>query len=226
MEQSNLVNTVVRYTILANNHIKKIIGKKLSGISEEIRKRIFVHDCCSPAVFHYLVSIMLRYIRNKRLDNGHLLSESEVTIFGGILAILFYYYHMVLIETLSNDVLKTKDMKTFGMDEFNIFMKLYPQLLAGDDPLDASIRQKFLGFSSDELGTSSIAVPTGYPEESEEIPQIQDETILPSYPASTIGVKRKYSEIGGKKKHRKTRRKHKSKRGKSRRSRRRLRTTV
>jgi hypothetical protein len=122
---------------------------------------------------------------------------------------------MVLIETLSENLLKPTDIKQFGMDRYDVFMQLYPQLVNGDNLLDASIRQKFLGFASNIRGTSSIRVPTGHPEE------IQPETI-PLAP--TIENKRKYADLGGKKKHRKTRRKHKSKRGKSRR--RRLRTTV
>lgn len=207
-QQPDLENIVRKYVVPINELIKLLIKKKITGFSQQTRKRFFVQDCCSPAVFDYLVSIMLEYIRNKRLDNGHLLSESKVTISGGILAILFYYYQMVLIETLSENLLKPTDMKQFGMDRYNVFMQLYPQLVNGDNLLDASIRQKFLGFASNIRGTSSIRVPTGHPEE------IQPETIPP---APTNENKRKYADLGGKKKHRKTRRKHKSKRGKSRR---------
>ena len=191
MEQPNLENIVRKYTVQANEFIKQIIQYNIVKFREKTRERFIVQDCCSPAVYDYLTSIMVHYIRNKRLDNGHLLSEYQFTIFGGILAILYYYYYMVLIETLSENVLNTKDMERFGMEEYHIFKELYPQLVAGDNLLDASIRQKFLGFSSNILGTSSIAVPTGHP-----------------------------VELGGKKKHGKTRRKHKSKRGKSRRRRR------
>ena len=215
-QQPDLENTVRKAIVVANTLLKKLIQYNILTFQENDRKRILFEDCCSPAVFDYLVSIILDYVQKKRLDNGQLLSETKLTIGSGVVTILFFYYHMVLIESMSENVLKTTDMKKLGIEVYNIFMQLYPQLVNGDNLLDASIRQKFLGFASNIRGTSSIAVPTGHPEE------IQPETIPP---APTIENKRKYADLGGKKKHRKTRRKHKSKRGKSR-HRRRLRTAV
>jgi hypothetical protein len=215
MEQPNLENIVRKNIVVANRLLKQLIQYNMLKFEENARKRLLFEDCCSPAVFDYLVSIILDYVQKKRLDNGQLLSETKLTTASGVVTILFYYYHMVLIESMSENVLKTTDMEKLGKEVYNIFMQLYPELVKGDNLLDASIRQKFLGFASNIRGTSSIAVPTGHPEE------IQPETILP---APTIENKRKYPDLGGKKKHRKTRRKHKSKRGKSRR--RRLRTTV
>jgi hypothetical protein len=139
---------IIRCLKFYNNFYKNIIKTELkdNDLQENYE---FIEDCCDNKQTQFLLSVIKDYILTKQI-NGSDVHLNETITEVSIAAILYYYYHVVLIETHYNDYLQTIDVKSMLFDYFNkgrnyyTFIKLTNDLIKGDDHADVTVRQKFL----------------------------------------------------------------------------------
>lgn len=139
---------IIRHIKFYNNFYKNIIETELEEF-ELLHKSFLIEDCCDNKQTEFLVSIIKDYIFTKKINNECVhLNESLCKV--SIAAILYYYYHIVLIETHYNEHLQTIHVKSILFEYFNkgktyhTFIQLTNDLIKGDEPADTRVRKQFI----------------------------------------------------------------------------------
>ena len=144
MSDSFIIHHIKIYNIFYKNIIETEI--KSYGLQNSA---YFIEDCCDNKQVQFLLSVIKEYISTKKM-NGKYICSNDISLKISIAAILYYYYHVVLIETHYNDYLETIHVKNLLFEYLNdgkayyIFIKLTNNLIYGDDIPDVNVRQKFL----------------------------------------------------------------------------------
>ena len=148
---------IIHYIKFYNIFYKNIIESELKSYKLQ-DSGYLIEDCCDSKQIIFLVSVIKQYISTKKI-NGKSIHSNELAIQISIAAILYYYYHVVLIETHYNDYLETIHVKSLLFEYLNngrayyTFIKLTNNLISGDDVPDVSVRQKFLFMNDKEMIT-------------------------------------------------------------------------
>ena len=146
---------IIHYIKFYNNFYKNIIESELK--SYDLQNSLYlIEDCCNNKQIQFLVSIIKDYVSSKKM-NGKYMYSTDLTLKISIAAILYYYYHVVLIETHYNDYLETIHVKNLlfeyldGGKAYYTFIRLTNNLIYGNDDADVSVRQKILFTKEDNI---------------------------------------------------------------------------
>jgi hypothetical protein len=139
---------IIHHIKIYNIFYKNIIESEIKSFNLQ-NSGYLIEDCCDNNQIQFLLSVIKEYTSNKKM-NGNYICSNDITLKISIAAILYYYYHVVLIETHYNDYLETIHVKNLLFEYLNdgkayyIFIKLTNNLIYGDDVPDVTVRQKFL----------------------------------------------------------------------------------
>ena len=139
---------IIRYINFYNIFYKNIIESELKSY-DSLNNAYLIEDCCDNKQIQFLLSVIKDYISTKKMNRKYMYSDN-LTLKISIAAILYYYYHIVLIETHYNDYLQTIHVKNLLFEYLNggrpyyTFIRLTNNLISGDDDADVTVRQKFL----------------------------------------------------------------------------------
>jgi hypothetical protein len=147
--------SIIRNINYYNKLYKNIITEEMvnDGFIEELNL-IQELNCTTDIAF--LVMIIKNYCVAK-LINGVAINHYKQKIKIAIAAIMYYYYHMVLIETHYNQYLQSNHIKSFfydylyGFKLYYLFIAICNDLTKSDDIADSTVRKQFISLNSEEF---------------------------------------------------------------------------
>jgi hypothetical protein len=151
MEDISIIRNIKYY----NNVYKNIITVEMikAGFSDELD---LIQQLNTTSDINFLVIIIKNYFVTK-IINGKSIQYNKKKCEISIAAILYYYYHIVLIETHYNQYLETIYIKSFFYDYFHkykpyyLFISICNDLIKSDDIADSTVRKKFICLNNEEF---------------------------------------------------------------------------
>lgn len=139
--------TVDRYFDIIQNNLPEF------GMTKEKMKMI--EKCCDDKQTADLQQVILWFLPHYRLRGGKADNNLLVEV------IVFYYFHMVLVETLYNPLLETDDVtQPYGPEYTRQFRHLLVELMASNKREFAEVRRKFLALNPKPFQPDAQTTPT------------------------------------------------------------------
>lgn len=102
-----------------------------------------IDDCCNSDQIKLLAETIDHYIQESKTKQNTLLI---------VQVIVYLYFHLVLIETQDNDLLETSFILEHRPKKVKqAFQKLLRNIMFGDEPKYANVRQRFLAFNTESF---------------------------------------------------------------------------
>ena len=102
-----------------------------------------IDDCCNSDQIKLLAETIDNYIQESKTKQNTLLI---------VQVIVYLYFHLVLIETQDNDLLETSFILEHRPQKVKqAFQKLLRNIMFGNEPKYAHVRQKFLAFNTESF---------------------------------------------------------------------------
>ena len=102
-----------------------------------------IDDCCNSDQIKLLAETIDHYIQESKTKQNTLLI---------VQVIVYLYFHLVLIETQDNDLLETSFILEHRPKKVKqAFQKLLRNIMFGNEPKYAHVRQRFLAFNTESF---------------------------------------------------------------------------